>query len=359
VWLEQWDTLNCKYCGEEHTVTLVDGRWECDNCQYGLEPETYLLLDGHNRYAICTEQNIAFTTQVVWLKSREEAINWIIANQLGRRNLTEEQKSYLRGKRYQSEKQQEGRPKKLHQNDIVSQTTHERLAQEYHVSPMTIARDGQFATALDTLEAQVRQDIRNTVLRRAEREQGRITKKQVTTTGKLVQEQTVTPQPFMRREGWRPYQVLEAIEILGTLPADEHEALNTLMDQPFIAGADGLEMLKNLQAMPATHRQDIYRLQVSPDPREQSLAKTLAAQKPPEQDPQVLLARRLIHDAEAMRLYQRKNWRDKFPDEPWTPLLDSLDGSLVSLQEQWQQIAAQARTRHAERIARYATPVTP
>jgi DNA-binding XRE family transcriptional regulator len=76
--------------------------------------------------------------------------HWIINNQLGRRNLTPEQTSYLRGKRYNLEKLRVGRPlDKLDQNDPIS--TADRLADEYKVSAPTIKRDGQFAEAVDTL----------------------------------------------------------------------------------------------------------------------------------------------------------------------------------------------------------------
>ena len=70
-----------------------------------------ILLDGHNRFDICTAHGLPYETiALAWITSREEAINWVIANQLGRRNLTEEQKSYLRGKRYNLEKKGVGHP---------------------------------------------------------------------------------------------------------------------------------------------------------------------------------------------------------------------------------------------------------
>jgi hypothetical protein len=151
--------------------------WLCTTCRMPINEEELepILLDGHNRYTLCQQHQIPFALHYHGqIESREEAINWIIANQLGRRNLTEEQKSYLRGKRYQSEKRQDGRPEKRSKNDNVSGRTEARLAQEYRVSPATIQNDSKFATALDTLESQVRQDIRETVLRRQDRDQGRI-----------------------------------------------------------------------------------------------------------------------------------------------------------------------------------------
>lgn len=45
------------------------------------------LLDGHNRYNICTKHNLPFATKQAMVETREEAIEWIILNQFGRRNL--------------------------------------------------------------------------------------------------------------------------------------------------------------------------------------------------------------------------------------------------------------------------------
>lgn len=46
-----------------------------------------ILLDGHNRYRICRQHNLPFTTLERHFGDREAAQEWIIRNQLGRRNL--------------------------------------------------------------------------------------------------------------------------------------------------------------------------------------------------------------------------------------------------------------------------------
>jgi hypothetical protein len=84
-------------------------------------------------------------------------MNWIIDNQKSRRNLSPEQLSYLRDKRYNLEKTS-GHGKSVPENQ--RQTTAERLANEYGVSRDTIEEDAQFSAAVDTLEEQARQDIR-------------------------------------------------------------------------------------------------------------------------------------------------------------------------------------------------------
>jgi len=71
-----------------------------EGCRDALVVWQGILLDGHNRYEICTAHSLPFETVEIDLPDREAAITWIINNQLGRRNLTPEQASYLRGKRY-------------------------------------------------------------------------------------------------------------------------------------------------------------------------------------------------------------------------------------------------------------------
>ena len=66
------------------------------------------LVDGHNRYAILQKHpEIYFSTMPLPFESREEVLAWICKNQLGRRNLTPEQKKFLMGKQYSSEKRTE------------------------------------------------------------------------------------------------------------------------------------------------------------------------------------------------------------------------------------------------------------
>jgi hypothetical protein len=126
-----------------------------------------ILLDGHNRYRICAANNLPFDVVAVSLDSREDAIRWIINNQFGRRNLTEEQKSYLRGQRYNLEKKSHGGNRRLEESSGENHhlKTEERLAEEYKVAPKTIREDGQFAKGLDALK-EIREDLPKSVLTR-------------------------------------------------------------------------------------------------------------------------------------------------------------------------------------------------
>lgn len=128
--------------------------------------EEGLLLDGHNRFEICKRYGIEHETAYVSLDSRQHAINWIINNQLGRRNVTPEQASYLRGKRYNMEKVTQGTRNQYtekDQNDTF-QPTADRLADEFKVSAPTIKRDGKYAEAVDTLSDAIGDEARTAVL---------------------------------------------------------------------------------------------------------------------------------------------------------------------------------------------------
>ena len=53
------------------------------------------VVDGHNRYALCEKHNIDFPVKEMSFSSKGEAIEWILQNQLGRRNLTDFQKNEI------------------------------------------------------------------------------------------------------------------------------------------------------------------------------------------------------------------------------------------------------------------------
>lgn len=50
------------------------------------------IIDGHNRYEIARKHDLDFEVKKMHFLSKEEAINWMLNNQLGRRNLTPQQR---------------------------------------------------------------------------------------------------------------------------------------------------------------------------------------------------------------------------------------------------------------------------
>ena len=61
-----------------------------DGCRDPLSMWHEVLLDEHNRYEICSRHGIAFqTVHIEGLETLEDALLWVVRNQLGRRNLTD------------------------------------------------------------------------------------------------------------------------------------------------------------------------------------------------------------------------------------------------------------------------------
>lgn len=127
------------------------------------------IIDGHNRYEICTRLGIPFNVVYVYFGSNEEAVDWICANQLGRRNISEETRKYLIGKRYEAEKiigyrkttqrllQPDDEPM-LPEDEVfgerkagVKYKTAQRLGKEYHLSHSTVQKYGKYSRAIDEI----------------------------------------------------------------------------------------------------------------------------------------------------------------------------------------------------------------
>ena len=118
--------------------------------------ETGILLDGHNRKEICEmpgRSQIPFAVEWLSFADRPAAIAWVLANQLGRRNITAEQRAYLIGKRLELESQSRGgnRKSKVHDEPLKRGDTAARIAKETGKSRATVKRNGTFAKAVDLL----------------------------------------------------------------------------------------------------------------------------------------------------------------------------------------------------------------
>jgi hypothetical protein len=131
-----------------------------------------VIVDGHNRYRIVREHpEIQFSTCEKTFTDRYEAIAWICKNQLGRRNLTKEQKKYLIGKQYEAEKASHGGDRKSSEaksssqigNLISSEKTCERIANENGISKNTVLRAEAFSKAVDIAD-KVEPGIRDEIL---------------------------------------------------------------------------------------------------------------------------------------------------------------------------------------------------
>ena len=130
------------------------------------------LVDGHNRYTILQKHpEICFSTMPLRFANREEALAWICKNQLGRRNLTPEQKKFLIGKQYSVEHRKPGgngnnqhtaaakktAPEELCQIDTIPPTSAEasirkQIAERNNVSESYVARSEKFMCGVEIME---------------------------------------------------------------------------------------------------------------------------------------------------------------------------------------------------------------
>lgn len=132
------------------------------------------LIDGHNRFRIATENDLLYETVEMQFDSREHALNWIISNQLGRRNLNPNQIAYLRGKRYENEKKIVTNEKGVNQhtkevtctNDMQPKSMEEkrnptasRIANDYGVGIRSVIDNGHFSRVVDILPEEAKSGV--------------------------------------------------------------------------------------------------------------------------------------------------------------------------------------------------------
>ena len=142
--------------------------------------ETGILLDGHTRKALCDKHDIRYTVEWVSVPGgREGARAWVIAFAFSRRNLTELQKSVLRGMDYLAQKKSVGRPVKDKPDTFplvsaeadaekngdakgasdAATDTASLLAAKYNVDARTIVRDADLAKAVAKMPLKAREEF--------------------------------------------------------------------------------------------------------------------------------------------------------------------------------------------------------
>ena len=145
-----------------------------DGCRDPITVWQGIIIDGHNRYEICHRHGIPFAYHEMEFECRESVVAWICANQLGRRNLTEETRKYLIGVQYNAEKQvlsirnlmshgfeeptderpyEEFVPPDQSERAEQIARTSERIARENNIAHSTVEKYAQYARALDAIGA--------------------------------------------------------------------------------------------------------------------------------------------------------------------------------------------------------------
>ena len=124
------------------------------------------IVDGHNRWRIIQEHpEIPYKVKEMEFTDEWAAFDWMYRKQLGRRNLTDAQRTYLLGKLYESRKKSSGGQagndnavKRDAQNgQLVSATDKEKhgvsgeIAMELNLGRNTVSRAEHFAKGIDAL----------------------------------------------------------------------------------------------------------------------------------------------------------------------------------------------------------------
>lgn len=140
-----------------------------DGCRDPIVTWKGFIVDGHNRYEICTEHQIPFEILEMDFECKEAAIAWICANQLGRRNITEETRKFLIGMQYETEKvvaskrnaqgsnqysiPEPGKKKmtEAEQQAASGHLTAQKIADENHISQGTVQKYAMYTRALEEI----------------------------------------------------------------------------------------------------------------------------------------------------------------------------------------------------------------
>lgn len=196
---------------------LLEGSLVSDGCRDSLVvwQEQNILLDGHHRHAICTRLDIPFEVREVSLANRRAAVEWRLATQLARRNLSPMQASYYRGKLFESLKRPGSRTDRtLSRNGSGSASMSDQLCRRYGIPRRTLTRDAAFTRSLDALADTLGAEFRQLVLSR----QARLTRRDVMELARRPadqQRQMVCERTSPRPVGRRPTEPVRGIATPG------------------------------------------------------------------------------------------------------------------------------------------------
>lgn len=124
-----------------------------------------VIIDGHNRWKIIQNNpGIPFKTHELIFFDRYQAKEWILKNQLGRRNITNEQRLRLIGQMQENRKKSVGNPNarnsdgtfQLVQNEPNGEkpkSTAAQIAEEVGVSESTVKRAEKFSKGIDAIQS--------------------------------------------------------------------------------------------------------------------------------------------------------------------------------------------------------------
>lgn len=158
---EHWDEFvaSVRTDGVREAVVVWDRRPD----KQGL-----VVVDGHNRLAAAIEAGAeSIPVRMIDFVSEQQALQWALRANVTRRHLTPQQMSELRGRLYESEKQEPSRPPKKGRQNVTLSTsptdsgkTAAKVAKETGVDERTVQRDAAYVRDLDKLRPDLREDAR-------------------------------------------------------------------------------------------------------------------------------------------------------------------------------------------------------
>lgn len=137
-----------------------------------------VIVDGHNRWRIIQDHpEIPYKIKEMEFADKWEAFEWMYRKQLGRRNLTDEQKAYMIGKMYEARKKSVGEHKgnqytemetgqNVHIPDRYEQRqgTAGEIGKEFGIDGRSVRRNERFAQGVDALK-EVSQEAADKILK--------------------------------------------------------------------------------------------------------------------------------------------------------------------------------------------------
>lgn len=150
-----------------------------EGCREPITVWNGIIIDGHHRYEICTVLGIPYRVRLENFHSRKEVLEWIIENQTGRRNLSNEEMAYYLGKlhedkkiiggfkgnRYTVKSYSEGKKVPLLKTlKVTKESTADKIAKQFKVSSKTIKEDVKYAKSVDKIAESLGHEYRAKIL---------------------------------------------------------------------------------------------------------------------------------------------------------------------------------------------------
>lgn len=238
---------------------LVDDEFDLLEKNIVLEGEIYtplfiwngFIIDGHHRYRIlCKHKNVKFNVIEKEFENKYEAMSWMCNNQLGRRNLTPENRKYLIGKRYDAEKKANGasdgfrgnRYQKVvvGENDPLLKSksphiTRARIAEETGTTQSYVRHADEFAKGVDAAE-EVVPGIKKEIL------SGKIKKsaKEIAEIAKAPEEERKTLTENLRLITPNQKTTKKTIGEIKSIVSDMHDLETPVTDESVLESLDGI-----------------------------------------------------------------------------------------------------------------------